>query len=100
MKHEIKSHWDYEPEIGEVQEDLTDMTVPDLNYNIRQLVENFTVAPLIQRPTNFNQDDEIDWNTLIDRPKDLTDIDEYRAELETLNDKIKRIKDAQNKPKE
>lgn len=85
-------HWyNFVPSPGEVNKEAS-LTVPDMSYSIRELLENFVRMPEIQTPAIWQEEPDIDQPRGM--ASDLTDLTENANRIQSLTEELNAVKTA------
>lgn len=85
-------HWhNFIPSPGEVNKEAS-MTVPDMSYSIRELLENFVRMPEISTEAIWQDDPDLD--NPLKMASDLTDLTENANRIQSLSEELKALKTA------
>lgn len=88
---EIITWYDFIPSPGEVNKEAS-MTVPDMSYSIRELLENFVRMPEISTEAIWQDDPDIDSPRSM--ASDLTDLTENANRIQSLSEELNALKTA------
>lgn len=85
-------HWyNFVPSHGEVNKEAS-LTVPDMSYSIRELLENFVRMPEIATPAIWQEEPDIDSPRSM--ASDLTDLTENSNRIQLLTEELNAVKKA------
>ena len=83
--------YNFVPSPGEVNKEAS-LTVPDMSYSIRELLENFVRMPEIAKPAIWQDDPDIDSPRGM--ASDLTDLTENANRIQSLTEELNAVKTA------
>lgn len=76
---------------SEPKSELPSLTVPDMSYTVRELIEKFTTGgmPPIQHEGTY--DENLDFSDALAIDQDLTDLHQARLNVDSLNEKLRKL---------